>query len=275
MSLYQEIQTAVQAIREKIDIKPTVGIILGSGLGKLADKVTNPQSISYDEIPGFLSSTVAGHEGKLIFGQIGKRDVVLMKGRLHYYEGYTMKQITFPVQVMKELGCESMLVTNAAGGIHSKLQPGDLMLLCDHINLMGDTPLRGPNDERMGVRFPPMAQAYDLGLRRKVHVIAASNEVPLSEGVYCALPGPSYETPAEIRYIQTIGGDAVGMSTVPEVLVARHRGMKVIGISCITNILHEGPSKDTHEDVLKSADQASNNLISLVTQLIGQSNEPL
>ena len=268
MDLPQKIEQAVTAIRGFCDLTPDAGVILGSGLGKLADEVQRATAIPYEKIPHFAASTVPGHVGELILGELQGRTVAVMRGRLHYYEGYSMGEITFPVRVMKALGAQTMLVTNACGGLNANFIPGDLMLISDHLNLMGDNPLIGRNHESLGPRFPPMSRAYDVELRRLVRRLACENGIHLHEGVYCALTGPSFETPAEIRYFDRIGADAVGMSTVPEVIVANHSGMRVVGISCVTNVLHEGPSNDTHEDVLEAANSASPKLMTLARGIL-------
>ncbi len=267
-TIYDKAQEAAASIKSATQVQPETAIILGSGLGALTEKVNNPTVIPYKDIPHFPISTVSGHAGELHIGELNGRQVLLMKGRAHVYEGYPLNQITLPVRAFHALGVKNLIVTNSAGGIHPRLNPGDLMLLNDHLNLIGGNPLIGAHDERLGVRFPPMANAYDKDLRRKAHRIAVEQDVVLKEGVYCALSGPSYETPAEIRYLSVIGADAVGMSTVPEVIVARHCNLNVLGISCITNVLHEGPSQDTHADVLKAASEAGPNFVRLVTHLV-------
>jgi purine-nucleoside phosphorylase len=257
LGLYEEIQEAADFLRQKTgggDI--AFGLILGSGLGALADQVENAQSFDFTEIPHFPRSTVEGHKGRLVVGALRGAKVAVMQGRVHVYEGYPLSRITLPVRVMKALGAHTLVVTNAAGGIHSKFLPGDLMLLNDHLNLMGDNPLIGPNDERLGCRFPPMSAAYDREYRALAHQVAREQGITLKEGIYCALTGPNYETPAEVRFLERAGADAVGMSTVPEVLVARHSGMRVLGISSITNVLHQGPSQDTHHEVLEAANKS-------------------
>lgn len=245
-------------------------MILGSGLGVLADEVEDAVSIPYEDIPHFAISTVPGHAGRLVLGRLGGRPVAVMQGRVHYYEGYSMAEITFPVRVMKALGAGILVVTNACGGIHPKFYPGDLMLIADHINMMGANPLRGPNVDELGTRFPPMSRAYDAELRNLAHDIACHSGIKLQEGVYCGLAGPSFETPSEVRYLERVGADAVGMSTVPEVIVARHASMRVIGLSCVTNVLHQGPSNDTHEDVLAAAAAATPKLVALLRELMGR-----
>lgn len=267
--LYNNIQQAVASIRQRAgDFKPEVALILGSGLGKLADEVEGPLRIPYAEIPHLPRSTVVGHSGELVLGQLEGSPVAVMKGRVHFYEGYTMQQVTFGVRVLRALGAHTLIVSNASGGVRSDLVPGDLMILTDHINLMGSNPLIGPNDDRLGLRFSPMSRAYDLPLRELTHKVASGQGFRPKEGVYLGLTGPSFETPAEIRFFGMIGADAVGMSTVPEVIVARHANMRVLGISCVTNVLHRGPSEDTHEDVLATANEAGPRFVNLVKGVV-------
>lgn len=227
-------------INERIDCIPDIAIILGSGLGSLADEVTDKVEISYDEIPNFPSSTVEGHSGKLIVGKIYGKDVVVMQGRFHYYEGYNMDEVTFPIRVFTLLGVTKLIVTNAAGGINRKFKAGDLMLITDHINISGLSPLRGKNYSEFGERFPSMTDAYSPRLIELAKKVANAKElerkINLQEGVYAFMPGPQYETKAEIKMLSTLGADAVGMSTVPEVISASHSGIEVLGISCITNL---------------------------------------
>ncbi len=268
--LSEKIEQAVHHIRQHSDLALEAGVILGSGLGRFADEVDEAVSINFEEIPFFPRSTVEGHKGELVLGKFHGRGVAVMRGRVHYYEGYSMAEITFPVRVMRALGAKLLFVTNSCGGLHPKFNPGDLMLIADHVNMMGDNPLRGINDDRLGPRFPPMSRAYDWDLRHLAHEVACNNGIKLQEGVYCALSGPSYETPAEIRFFERIGSDAVGMSTVPEVIVANHAGMKVVGIACVTNVLHQGPSNDTHEDVLQAARGASGPLLTLIRGILEQ-----
>ena len=267
-SLVECVSAAVAAVRAKTDLVPEIAMILGSGLGSIADEVENPVAVSYKDIPGFASSTVQGHVGELVIGKLEGHVVCIMRGRVHYYEGITMKQVTFPVRVMHALGAKTLFVTNAAGGVATRLSVGDLMVISDHINFMGTNPLIGPNEEELGPRFPAMAHAYDLDLRLKAKEVAAAQGINLQEGVYWANSGPSFETPAEVRMIGILGGDAVGMSTVPEVIVAKHAGMKVFGVSCITNVLHQGPSKDTHHEVLQAAASARPRFIRLIRGVV-------
>lgn len=264
MGLYEDVIEAADFLREKTGGDIEFGLILGSGLGELAELVENPAALPFSEIPHFPASTVPGHKGRFVVGTLKGKRVAVMQGRIHVYEGYPLDRITLPVRVMKHLGAHSLIVTNSCGGIHTRFNPGDLMMLNDHINLMGQNPLIGPNDDRLGVRFPPMSNAYSPRYRARAHEIARENGVTLKEGIYCALTGPAYETPAEIRFLERGGADAVGMSTVPEVLVARHSGMEVLGLACVTNVLHQGPSQDTHHEVLDQANKAGPKLQKLI-----------
>jgi len=252
----KEIDDVVEAIRARIDLKPRIGMILGSGLSGLAESVENAVSISFGDLPHWPVSTVKGHAGRLVIGQLEGQDVFVLQGRIHFYEGYTMSQVTLPVRVMQRLGVEIMIVTNAAGGIADAHKPGDVMLITDHINfpgLIGNSPLHGPNLDEFGPRFPDMTQAYDPELLDLARKIAKEKGVPLHEGVYMGLSGPSFETPAELRFLKMIGADSVGMSTVTEVSVARHGGMRVLGLSGISNKAHTELSfVATHEDVLEA-----------------------
>ncbi len=255
----QEIDDVVSAIRAKVDIKPRVGMILGSGLNYFAESVENAVVIPFGDLPHWPISTVKGHAGQLVIGQLEGQDVFVMQGRIHFYEGYTMSQVTLPVRVMQRLGVEIMIVTNAAGGIADEHQPGDVMLITDHINfpgLVGKSPLHGPNLDEFGPRFPDMTQAYDPELLDLVRKITKEEGVPIHEGVYMGLSGPSFETPAELRFLKLVGADSVGMSTVPEVAVARHGGMRVLGLSGISNKAHTDLSfVASHEDVLEAGKQ--------------------
>ncbi len=265
------IQEAASYIRSKSDITPEVGLILGSGLGVLAELIEDGVAIAYSDIPHFPVSTVEGHEGELLLGNIKGRPVVMMKGRFHMYEGYGPEVTAFPVRVMKALGVSSLLVTNAAGGVNTSYQPGDLMVLSDHLNLTARNPLIGPNDPELGVRFPDLSEAYSRRLRQVFKDTAASQGLNVQEGVYAGLLGPTYETPAEIRMLRTLGADAVGMSTVSETIVARHAGVEVLGISCITNmaagILDQPLS---HDEVMETAERVRNQFLKLVLAIIPQ-----
>ncbi|MDB4963723.1 MAG: purine nucleoside phosphorylase inosine and guanosine-specific [Myxococcales bacterium] len=234
-TLYDRVHAAAQAIRERSDFMPKVGLILGSGLGGFAESFDTPVAIDYGDIPHFPRSHVVGHKGRLVLGTRGGTCCVAMQGRVHMYEGHSAATAAFPARVLVALGAQVIIVTNAAGGLNPTWQPGTLMLIRDHIDLLRDHALRGPNDERLGPRFPDMTHAYAPELRSLVRDVADTAKIPLQEGVYVAMPGPTYETPAEVRMLQTLGADATGMSTVPEVCVARHMGARVIGISCITN----------------------------------------
>lgn len=267
-SLSEMIEDAVKGIRKYTDIVPDIAMILGSGLGSLADQVEDPVEVPYKDIPGFSVSTVHGHVGSMVLGKLEGHNVAVLKGRVHYYEGHKMENIIFPVRVLHALGAGTLVVTNAAGGIREDLNVGDLMIITDHINFMGTNPLIGPNDEKIGPRFPPMSRAYTPELQALAHKVAEKAGFKLAEGVYVAMSGPSYETPAEIRMLKGFGADVVGMSTVPETIAAAHCGMKVLGISCVTNVLHKGPSTDTHENVLKAAADAKPRFINLVRGIV-------
>lgn len=251
-----QIAAAVSVARSRISLKPQIGIVLGSGLSGLADAIEDAEIIHGSEIPNWPSSTVEGHTGRLVIGRLSEKNVLVLQGRSHFYEGHSIHQVTLPVRVMAALGVRILIVTNAAGGINREFKQGDLMVIRDHINfpgLAGFNPLRGPNDDQLGLRFPDMTHAYDPDLRRLAHEVAAQNNFSLREGVYTFVAGPSFETPAELGLIQVVGGDAVGMSTVPSVLVARHAGLRVLGISSITNMTHLDPAaadKTSHEEVM-------------------------
>ena len=252
----EQIDQIVNLIRTRITTTPRVGLILGSGLGILAESVDQEAQISANELPYWPVSTVEGHQGRLVIGKLEGQKVLVMQGRSHYYEGYSMAQITLPVRVMQRLGLEILVCTNAAGAVNPGFQPGDLMLITDHLNLIGmagPNPLRGPNLDEFGPRFPDMSQAYDRELSQIARQVAAENQVRLHEGVYACLAGPSFETPADLRFLRAAGADAVGMSTVPEVTVARHGGLRVLGISGISNKANlDGSTITTHEEVLES-----------------------
>lgn len=250
-------------------IKPKLGLILGSGLGFFADTLYSKHSLSYNNIPGFSISTIAGHKGNLVFGELHDKQIVAMQGRMHYYEGHCIKRVTFPVRLMKRLGVESIIVTNASGGVNKSFKVGDLMLITDHINFMGTNPCIGPKEKDAQNRFFDMTEAYDKVYSNKAKQVAQVLGIELKEGVYVANTGPSYETPAEIRMIRTIGGDAVGMSTVPEVIVARELGIRVCGISCITNMAAGvSDTKLSHEEVTETADKVKPMFIKLVEGLV-------
>jgi purine-nucleoside phosphorylase len=253
-------------------IQPQIGLILGSGLGKLAAAVEQAIHISHNELPGWPISTVKGHQGELVFGKLEGQEVLVMQGRSHYYEGYSIQQIGLPVRVMQRLGIKTLIVTNAAGAVNSGFQPGELMLIVDHLNLIGMAglnPLRGPNLDELGPRFPDMSQAYDRQLCALARKVAHTQKLTLREGVYAALSGPSFESPAELRFLKAIGVDAVGMSTVPEVIVARHGGMRVLGISGISNKANlDGSTITTHEEVLEAGHKIVPQLLILIRELL-------
>ncbi|NIS82073.1 MAG: purine-nucleoside phosphorylase [Anaerolineales bacterium] len=252
----EDIDKAVRTIQKHSKIEPKIGMILGSGLGAIADSVESADTVGTEEVPGWPVSTVEGHAGRLVLGNLEGHPIIVLQGRAHFYEGHTISRIGLPVRVMQRLGVETLIVTNAAGAVNPDFVPGELMLLTDHINLMGMAgvnPLRGPNLEEFGLRFPDMSQAYDRGLMKIAREVANENDIPLREGVYICLSGPTYETPADLRFLRSIGVDAVGMSTVPEVLVARHGGTKVLGVSGISNKANlDGETITTHEEVLEA-----------------------
>lgn len=272
-------EEAANLIRSRTQYSPMVGLILGSGLSPLAAEVTDPDIIAYHDIPHFPVSTVEGHTGKLVVGQLEGQEVLVMQGRAHYYEGYSMQRIVLPVQVMCTLGINTLIVTNAAGGLDPTFRPGDLMLITDHINLIGMTglnPLRGPNDPRLGPRFPDMSQAYDPELRQIALKVADDLGFALRQGVYICLAGPSFETPADLRFLRLIGADAVGMSTVPEVTAARHLGMRALGISGISNVASLEPRQGhetTHEEVLEAGKTLAPKLTALIKGVLREIGE--
>jgi purine-nucleoside phosphorylase len=267
--LSRAIGGAVEAIRAQTDAEPDVAVILGTGLGGLAAEIDASATISYDAIPGFPLSTVESHDGRLLFGTLGGKHVVAMQGRFHRYEGYTMQQIVFPVRVMYALGARTLIVSNACGGMHPLWKPGELMLLADHINLLGDSPLVGPNDETLGPRFPDMSEPYDSGLREVARAAARELQIVLREGVYVAVSGPNLETRAEYRFLRGIGADVVGMSTVPEVIAAVHMSMRVLGISIITDAcLPDALEPVDVSHIIATANAAEPNLTRLVAMVL-------
>lgn len=264
-----QLQISAEFIQSKLKTTPKIGLILGSGLGILAEEIENPVVIPYSDIPEFPVSTVEGHAGQLVIGELAGKQVVAMQGRFHYYEGYSMEKVTFPVRVMKLIGVETILVTNAAGGVNKEFEAGDLMLITDHINNMGDNPLMGANDNSFGVRFPDMSEAYTSSLQEIARNVSKEFGISLREGVYAGNTGPSYETPAEVRMLRILGADAVGMSTVPEVIIARHAGMNVLGISCISNMaagILDQPL--THDEVMETTEKVKSNFLSLVKGIV-------
>lgn len=270
--MLEQIKQTADFLRSKVDEMPKTAIILGTGLGALVDHIDDKIYIPYSEIPNFPVSTVEGHSGNLIFGKLGNKLVIAMQGRFHYYEGYDMKQVTFPVRVMRELGVETLFVSNAAGGMNKEFRVGDVMVICDQINLFPENPLRGKNYSELGPRFPAMTEPYDRALIALADKIAVEQEIRLMHGVYVGTTGPTFETPAEYEYFRIIGGDAVGMSTVPEVIVAKHGGMRVFGISVITDLggkdILEVPS---HEEVQRAAEKAQPTVVALMREMVARS----
>lgn len=269
--MLEKIQETADFIKSKVADIPKTGIILGTGLGNLVTQITDKLEIPYETIPNFPVSTVEGHSGKLIFGFLGDVKVLAMQGRFHYYEGYDMKQVTFPVRVMKALGIENLLVSNASGGMSPDFEIGDLMIITDHINLFPEHPLRGKNYKELGVRFPDMSDAYDKELIAKAKAIAKRNNIKTVEGVYVGTSGPTFETPAEYRYFRACGGDAVGMSTVPEVIVANHAGIRVFGISIITDLGVPGKIVEvSHEEVQEIGNKVQPLMTQIMKELVAE-----
>ncbi len=267
--MLKKIKETASYLQSRMQYMPKVGIVLGTGLGELATQITDRQEIPYQEIPNFPISTVEGHSGKLIIGKLGNTKVFAMQGRFHFYEGYSMKEVTFPVRVMKELGIETLLLSNAAGGMNPDFKIGELMIIKDHINLFPEHPLRGKNYDELGARFPDMSKAYDPDLREKAKAIAAKNGICVKEGVYVGTQGPTFETLAEYKFFATIGGDAVGMSTIPEVIVAVHAGIKVFAMSIITDLGIEGKVVEvSHEEVQRVANSVQPNMTKIMMELI-------
>ncbi len=265
----ETIDAAVAVVRKECDLVPEVALILGTGLGGLAKEIDVATKISYSEVPSFPVSTVESHAGRLLFGTLGRKKVVAMQGRFHRYEGYSMQQITFPVRVMRALGAEKLVVSNACGGMNPLWAAGDLMLIADHINLLGDNPLIGPNDDFLGPRFPDMSAPFDPGLRELARSVALEQKITLREGVYVAVTGPNLETPAEYRFLRGIGADVVGMSTVPEVIVAVHGGMRVLGISIITDECFPDALEPANVDkIIATAERSEPNLTRLVAGVL-------
>jgi purine-nucleoside phosphorylase len=269
-SLYERAEHAARVIRSRISVEPRIALVLGSGLGGFADDFEEAVGIPYEDIPGFVRSTAQGHAGRLVVGKIDSVPVLAMQGRVHYYEGYSLEEVTFAVRTFGLLGVKTLVLTNAAGGINVQLTQGALMVISDHLNLMGVNPLRGPNDERFGPRFPDMSAVYSPELQALVVDEARAIGVEVRRGIYGALSGPSYETPAEIHLLRNLGADAVGMSTVPEAIVARHMGLEVLGISCITNMA-AGISDEpiNHEEVMATGDRVRETFAELLRRVIG------
>ncbi|KAJ51463.1 purine-nucleoside phosphorylase [Clostridium tetanomorphum] len=264
-----KIKESVNYVKSKVDMIPEIGIILGSGLGDLADKVEERINIKYENIPNMPKSTVVGHAGQYVFGKLNGKSVVMMQGRVHYYEGHKMDELSLPIHIMKYLGIKTLIVTNAAGGVNEGFKPGDLMIIKDHINFAFTNPLIGKNEEEIGPRFPDMSNAYDKDLVDLANKVAKNEQIEVKEGIYVMMTGPTYETPAEIRMIRILGGDAVGMSTVPDVITAKHCGLKVLGISCITNMaagILDQPLN--HAEVMETSNKVKDKFIKLVSGII-------
>jgi purine-nucleoside phosphorylase len=267
--MLDSIKETVNFLQSKISLKPEIGIILGTGLGGLVNEIEIIHTIPYSTIPNFPVSTVEGHTGKLIFGKMSGKNIVAMQGRFHYYEGYSMQEVAFPVRVMKLLGIQLLIVSNASGGVNPAFEVGDLMIIEDHINLMKDNPLIGHNDDELGTRFPDMGHAYDRELIAKVFAIAGKHDIHLQKGIYAAVSGPTFETPAEYRYIRTIGADAVGMSTIPEVIAARHMGLRCFAFSVISDLGVPGKIVEiTHQDVIHAASNVEPKMTKILKELI-------
>ena len=270
-SLYERAEHAARVIRARTKLEPRIALVLGSGLGGFADEFDEAVAVPYEEIPGFKRSTAQGHAGRLVIGRVDEVPVLAMQGRVHYYEGYSLEEVTFPIRTFKLLGVKTVILTNAAGGINVELSQGTLMVISDHVNLMGDNPLRGPNDDRFGPRFPDMTAVYSPELQALVVEEAKAIGVEVRRGIYGALSGPSYETPAEIHLLRGLGADAVGMSTVPESIVARHMGLEVLGISCITNMaagISDAPIN--HEEVMATGDRVRETFTQLLRRVVNR-----
>jgi purine-nucleoside phosphorylase len=268
-NMLEKIKQSATYLEGKIETKPQIGLILGSGLGELADEIEDAVKIPYSDIPNFPVSTVEGHAGQLVIGKLHGKDVVAMQGRFHYYEGYTMQEVTFPVRVMKQIGVELMVVTNACGGMNKNFEPGDLMIITDQLNFTGDNPLIGANFEELGPRFPDMSSAYTTEYVDFVEKTANNLDIKVQKGVYAGVTGPTYMSGAELVMLRNLGGDVVGMSTVPEVIVASHASMKVIGISCITDMaIGEELQGITHEEVVEVANRTKPKFIKLVKEIV-------
>jgi len=271
MDLFEKIQVSASYIKERISYTPQIGMILGSGLGGLMDIIKVDKEIPYSDIPFFPVTTVKGHGGSLVSGTLHEKPIVIMTGRFHYYEGYSMEEVTFPIRVMKALGAHTLIISNAAGGMNPAFKIGDFMIIKDHVNLFPEHPLRGHNDERLGVRFPDMSEPYDSQLIQKAQKIAHERGIDIHTGVYAGLQGPTFETKAEYKMLHIIGCDAVGMSTVPEVIVALHGGMRVFAASVITDVaLSDHLERITHEQVLAASEAAAPKFAAFVAQLIAE-----
>jgi purine-nucleoside phosphorylase len=264
-SIYQKIREAVEAIQGRCNLQPEIGLILGSGLGSVAEQLKNPVAIPYKEIPHFHGTSVEGHAGQMLLGEFHGARMVILQGRFDIYEGYPMEDVVFPTRTICGLGIQTLVLTNAAGGVNTRFRPGDLMAIEDHLNLMGDNPLKGPNLAQLGPRFPDLSEAYNRTCLEILHEAAKTNDISLHQGVYAGLLGPTYETPAEVRMLRTLGADAVGMSTVPESIAANHLGVRVAGISCITNLAAGlSPQKLTHQEVIDNSKLAAAKLTQIL-----------
>ena len=271
IGLHERIEEAATLLRDRVPDPPSIAVVLGSGLGVLADRLANPTVIPYAQIPHFPKPTVSGHLGNVLVGDLGPARIVALQGRFHYYEGHDLDAVTFPVRVLRAIGVRTLILTAATGGINGEFRPGDLVCLSDHLNLLGSNPLRGPNDDRLGLRFPDMTAVYATRLRSIAAEEAVRLQLELFEGVYACLPGPSYETPAEIRMLRTLGADVVGMSTVPEAIVARHSGMDVLAFALVTNAaagITGAPI--THEEVLEAGRDAGHRLGTLIEAIVAR-----
>ncbi|MCF8369217.1 MAG: purine-nucleoside phosphorylase [Bacteroidales bacterium] len=269
--MLKKIEETIAYIRHEITTNPEIGIVLGTGLGGLANEIIPESSLPYKDIPNFPESTVKGHEGRLIFGKLGDKNVVAMQGRFHYYEGYSMQELTFPIRVLKKLGIKLLILSNAAGGVNPGFEIGDLMVIKDHINLMGNNPLLGPNDDSLGPRFPDMSETYDKKIIRHFTKIARSHSIHFQTGVYAAVSGPTFETPAEYKYIRVLGADAVGMSTVPEAIVARHMMLPVFAVSIISDLGVEGKIVEiSHEEVIDAAARVEPKMTLILKEMISK-----
>jgi len=269
MKFNKKVQQTKDYLLSQIDQCPSIGLVLGSGLGILADEIEKPIYIPYNEIPHFPASTVTGHAGQMVIGDLKGKRVIAMQGRFHYYEGHSLEAVTYPIRIMKAIGVQQIIVTNAAGGINPNFKPGDLMIIQDHINLTSQNPLIGPNEEEFGERFPDMSEAYSKKLIALAKDVASKNKINMVEGIYAGMLGPSYETPAEVNFLSIIGASAVGMSTVPEVIVAQHSGLEVLGISCISNMA-AGISEHslTHDEVMETTENIKAQFLKLVKEVI-------
>ena len=271
VDLFDRIEAAAHFLQHKVEVHPRVAVVLGSGLGGLAERLVDPLTIPYAEIPHFPTATVHGHRGNLVVGRLGSTPIVAMQGRFHYYEGHDLDAVTLPVRVLRAFGVKTLILTAATGGIRADLRPGDLVCLADHLNLIGSNPLRGINDDRLGLRFPDMSRVYSSELRKVAAEEAARLGTGLGEGVYACLPGPSYETPAEIRMLRTLGADVVGMSTVPEAIVARHAGLDVLAFALVTNAAAGLTGQAiTHDEVIEAGREAGERLAALIEAVVGR-----